>query len=322
MAPAHGPSLGTLGAYDVRERGARAVAAFSQAALDRPLAHAAELCVSIVADDALLVGAFQRADAWGDAPADAPSLPCLRRGSGGPEARVGAGSLHVALCLAHPGALVPCDEKRIVNRGVRPLLRALTKTGSLAHYFGRDWVSVAHAPVAWIGFAHDAGTRRTLVEAVVAVRVPFATRARASFQDKAPATLESTRGAPVDVARLGEAIVAAYAQDATLARLAEPPPAPFADDLRASPEPPWAATVDEAIGTLGAGPDARGVFRVGGDLLVSRDALARLEERVATARADELPAIVDATLAAPGVALEGVRSLASVLDVVSRARHG
>ena len=33
----------------------------------------------------------------------------------------------------------------------------------------------------------------------------------------------------------------------------------------------------EAIGPLGAGPDARGVFRVGGDLLVSRDALARLE---------------------------------------------
>jgi hypothetical protein len=89
------------------------------------------------------------------------------------------------------------------------------------------------------------------------------------------------------------------------------------DDLPV--DPPWAATCEEAIGTLGAGPDARGTLRVGGDLLVSRDALARLEVRAAHASADDLGRIVDEALAAPGVALDGVKSLASVCDVIARA---
>jgi hypothetical protein len=238
----------------------------------------------------------------------------------------------VALALAHPGALVPCDEKRIVNRAVRPLLRALTRAGHMAHYFGRDWVAVAHRPVAWVGFAHDASTRRTLFEGFVAVRTPFAIAERASFLGKPHATLE-TAGAPggaraVDSARIAGAIADAYAREASPSDLEWPelPGAPPSVDALAAADPradpPWAATTEEAIGTLGAGPDARGVFRVGGELMVSRDALARLEARVAAASDDDLARAVDETLAAPGVALDGIRSLASVLDVISRARHG
>jgi hypothetical protein len=321
MAPTHSR---TLGVFAVAERGAREMAAFSRAALDRPLACAAELFVSIATDDALLVGAYQRPAGWGR------DLLLLRRGSGGPEVRVGPGTVHVALCLEHPAALMTCDEKRVVNRHVRPLLRALSSTGSLAHFFGRDWVSVAHTPVAWVGFAHDSASRRTLFEAFVAVRAPFAVRERTSLRGKPPGTLEATRGSAIDVVRLTDAIVEAYGRERAVARLDDPaspgaagPQGPgYEADLVDAAEPPWAATVEEAIGTLGAGPDARGVFRVGGDLLVSRDALALLEERVARASDEDLPAVIDATLAAPGVALDGVRSLASVLDVVSRARHG
>jgi hypothetical protein len=206
---------------------------------------------------------------------------------------------------------------------VRPLLRALTRTGSQAHYFGRDWVSVAHRPAAWVGFAHDATTRRTLLEAFVAVRTPFATRARASFLGKPAGTLESIGGRPVDPERVALAVVEAYARDAGRviagAPPPPPPPAPDGDDPRA--DPPWAATREVPIGTLGAGPDARGAFRVGGDLLVSRDALARLEARVGAAADDDVVArAVDETLAAPGVALEGVPSLAAVRDVILAAR--
>jgi hypothetical protein len=327
----------SLGVVRPEERSALAIAALSRAALDLPLRCPVELCVSVVSDEALVIGAFQRG-------AGLPATwPLVRRGSGGPAVRVGPGTVHVAALLAHPGALVPCDEKRIVNRTVRPLLRALTRAGHLAHYFGRDWVSVAHRPVAWVGFAHDATTRRTLFEAFVAVRTPFAITERASFLGKPHATLESTGdGRPVDPARIAAAVVDAYARDASPVELdwPQPPAEPSAPaDLRA--DPPWAATTEEAIGTLGAGPDAHGVFRVGGDLLVSRDALARLEARVASAAdvgvggrsaadvgvggrsaADVLARAVDETLAAPGVALDGVRSLASVLDVISRARHG
>jgi len=91
-----------------------------------------------------------------------------------------------------------------------------------------------------------------------------------------------------------------------------------AADLRR--DPPWAATVEEAIGVIGAGADADGRFRVGGDWLVSADAHARLEERLAGAPEDAIASIIDAILGAPGVALVGVRSLHSVHDVVTRAR--
>jgi hypothetical protein len=310
MGSAMGVRLGILrgGA-----RSARELALHSRAALDRPLREPGELWTAIVRDEALVLGAFQRG---AQVPRD---LPLVRRGSGGPEVRVGPGTVHVALALASPGALIACDEKRIVNRSVRPLLRALTKVGCLAHFFGRDWVSVNHRPVAWVGFAHDAASRRTLFEAFIAVKTPFHVSDRASFLGKSAGTLESVGGAPIEPERLVDATVAAYlaAWGAEGREVETPEVLDEAEDLRA--DPPWTATCEEAIGTLGAGPDAHGVFRVGGDLLVSRDALARLETRVAQHVDDDLGRVVDDTLAAPGVALEGVRSLVSVRDLLERA---
>jgi hypothetical protein len=311
MGSEMGAALGILRAG---ARTAGEIAGHSRAALDRPLGPPGELWVAVARDDALLVGAFQRGVRL---PSD---LPLARRGSGGPEVRIGPGTVHVALALAHPGALTDCDEMHIVNRSVRPLLRALTKTGSLAHFFGRDWVSVRHRPAAWVGFAHDATSRRTLFEAFVAVRTPFHIKDRPSFLGKDPGTLESIAGKSVEPSRLVDAIVAAYvgawnveARDLTIPEMPD-----GAEDLRADPW--WTATCEEAIGTLGAGPDARGVFRVGGDLLASRDALARLEARVVHDADDDLARAVDEILAAPGIALDGVRSLASLRDLIAAAR--
>ena len=85
-------------------------------------------------------------------------------------------------------ALVACDEAHLVNRYVRPLLRALTKCGALAHFFGRDWISVRHRPAAWVGFAHDRASGRAVIEAFVARETPFALEPRASFLGKEPGT--------------------------------------------------------------------------------------------------------------------------------------
>ena len=301
-----------LGILRAGERSARELADHSRGALDRALAHPGELWVAVAADEATLLGAFQRGTNV--------AAPRWRRGSGGPEVRVGPGTVHIALALAHPGALVACDEKRIVNRMVRPLLKALTRVGALSHYFGRDWVSVRHRPAAWVGFAHDAGTRRTLFEAFVAVRAPFSvSQQRASFLGKAPGTIEEITGAATAPERVVEAVVEAYAGAwgaevvaMTSGAIDEPPAA--IDDT------PWAATAEEAIGVLGAGPDSAGTFRAGGDLLVSRDALGRLEAAAPATADGELGALVDETLAAPGVALDGVRSLATVRDLLLRAR--
>ena len=297
-----------------------AIAARSAGELDRELAYPAELRVSVLADEALILGAFGRLSTE-----QAPPRTVARRGSGGPPVWVGPGTIHVTLSLANPGALVPCDEKRIVNRYVRALLRAITThSKTQAHFFGRDWVSLAHQPVAWVGFGHDASSKRTLFEAFVAVRRPFAPADHASFLGREPTTLEALSGRHIDPRALAESIAEAYGRGAQIVLL------PDADGVTGSlaceasrvDDLPWQATRQEAIGVVGAGRDSQGVFRVGGDLLVSRDSLARLEARVAGSprlSADDIGRIVDETLAAPGVALDGVRSLASIRDIIAEA---
>jgi hypothetical protein len=231
----------------------------------------------------------------------------------------------VVLALSHPAVLVECDARHIVNRHVRPLLRALTKQGALAHYFGRDWISVAHRPVGQVGFAHDSRTGRTVFEAFVAVGCPFAPAGRPSFRGKEPGTLESLMGRTWNLPALASAIVEAYTQ--TSGRVATPRAlGACGDSIEQEPDdhPPWAACVDEAIGQVAAGRDASGVLRLGGDLLASRDALDRVASLVAAlpsgAGPTEIGAILDRELSPSSVALDGVRDLASLRDVLFRAR--
>lgn len=317
-----------IGVLRAGETDAWRMAAYSRHALERGpaptgdghapqdghVAHAAELWIAVARDTAILQGAFQRGTG-----------SASRRGSGGPQVVVGPGTVHVVFSPASPEALGPrgaFDETRIVNRLVRPLLRGLTKAGFLAHFFGRDWIAVAHAPVGWVGFAHDATSRRAVFEAFVGVTTPFAPAGRPSFLGKTPVALAATGVVDVDrlVSRIVDAYAEAYEADvvplSTVHALVEGGTA-----TETTADPPWAATTEEAIGLIGAGPDTRGILRVGGDLLVSRDALARLEERAATAPLDTLGQVVDEILRAPGVALDGVRSLESIRDVIARARH-
>ena len=296
-------------------RAAEELAAWSRAALDVPLAMP-ELWVHEVSTPARVLGAFERGPGVGEG-------PLVRRGSGGPMVLVGPGTVHVALLLAHPSQLVACEPGKLVNRYVRPLLRALTRVGATAHYFGRDWVSVMQRPAAWVGFAHDAGSRRTLIEAFVPVSAPFATHPRASFLGKEPGTLEGIVGKSISTGKVIDTVVdafaAAYGCDPASAAAM---PAPREDsDPDPSGDPPWSATAEEIIGTLGAGPDRHGALRLGGALLASRDAVSEVETRASAIGPDEgeLGRMVDAVFRAPGVALDGVRSLHTVRNVLREA---
>jgi hypothetical protein len=335
--------VGKLAIIAAGLRPAAEIAEHSRSSLDRRLVCDAELWLAVATDEARIWGAFQRvgepsqlvghAGHAGDAgPAGhagsgivaKPALPGVRRGSGGPEVLVGPGTVHVALSLANPASLGASDEKRIVNRCVRPLLRAMAAMGSPAAFFGRDWISVSKLPAAWAGFGHDSATGRTLFEAFVAVASPFAPPGRGSFRGKIPGSLQSIAGRAVDPARVARAVADAYAEGHDVLSLQPAPPTDpnIGSAGEARSEPPWAATCEEAIGVIGAGRDARGVFRVGGDLLVSRDALSRLETRTALIPEDEIGPAVDGILLAPGVALDGIRTLASLRDVIVRARRG
>src|SRR5262249_21166000 len=150
-----------------------------------------------------------------------------------------------------------------------------------ASYFGRDWISAAHRPVALVAFAHESTTGSCLFEAIVAARTGFAVHPRPSFLGKEPATLEEIAGRPIAASAIADAIAEAYRGIATEAReLPAPTPPP---DVRpeVGAEVPWSAIRDEAIGNVAAGRDATGRLRVGGELMASGDAVARLEELVA-----------------------------------------
>jgi len=299
---------------------ARDLAAASRHALDRPLGAAAELLVGVPTDEAVVLGAYQRSSELEAATARAQ--PRSRRGSGGAETRVGPGTVWMQLSLAEPSALVACEPSRLLNRYVRPLVRAITKLGATAQYGDRDFVSAlrggARAPVAYVAFAHDAQTKRALVEAIVAVSTPFAVRDRASYLGRAPSTLEAL-GAVGDVDRAANAILAAYADAYEALAIVDAVPA-CKEAAEIEQEAPWTATEREAIGVVGAGRDRAGALRIGGELMVSRDVLAAAERAVDRATNEhDIDRALD-RLASGDVALLGVRSLRSLRACVLAVR--
>jgi len=249
-------------------------------------------------EPAIVLGRFQRSC---DAPPSPDAEQRYRRTSGGPAVRIGPG----VVCVRKRAVGISPDA--ILNREVRPLLRALTRvTGRPVSYFGRDWISCGGRPVGIVAFGHEAATGSSVFDAFVSARDSACIEGRSSYLGKAPATLD------VDPARALEAIAAAYGEGALEEIACEPV---------ARGEPAWEASLEEAIGPVCAGHDAAGVLRVGGELMASSDAVAKLEEMLFEgASADEVGAAIDETLAGPGVALFGVRSLRSIRDVLLRAR--
>ncbi len=291
----------------------------SRAALDAAFPCDARLTVAALTTKAVVLGDFQRLDQV----VQDHDVPIVRRISGGPEARVGPGTLHVLLALAHPGALVACDPPRLTNRYVRPLLRALTRGGALAHYFGRDWVSVRHRPIALVGFAHDSLHGRCVFEALVAVDHPLGAEKRGSFRGKEPGTLAQVVGRDFDLLALRERVLEAYTHDHRVER--DPAPLLPLSVPEDGNEPPWEATTEDMVGIVGAGRDARGILRLGGDFFASRDAISRVTARVGAlpkpGSATAISQILHEELASPGVVLEGARlsTIQALLERVTAA---
>jgi len=266
---------------------ARDVSPAGLAALSRAwdAVDGARLVVAVPDATATVLGAFERQTTAGS---------FVRRGSGGAPVTIGPGTIWLQLALERPDALVACRADQVLNRYVRPVLRAIGKVSRVpASYFGRDWISLGGHPVGLVSFAHDAGTNRCLFEAILAVSTPFSAP-RASFREKAPATID----APPD--RL-----------AALLREAFGPGAPASTSAQAEAmaiEPPWTATVEEALGIVGADR-----ARLGGELVASRDAVADVAQRLAEG------ASLDTALAAfAGAQLFGAR-IEALREVLGRA---
>lgn len=295
------------------ELAAAEAVAWSAGALVRPMAAPAELSIFAVRDEAVLLGAFQRTSEL--SPSTEKNV--FRRVSGGPALRVAPGTLWMQLALARPDVLVSCDVARVLNRYVRPLLKAITRVAALANYFDRDWLAVKHRPVAFVGFAHDAASQRTLVEAVISVREQAFLGEHASLRGKTPWTLEEAAGKRVEDARLSDAIVSTYLEAYGCSRLELSGSVEPASTVRS--EPAWGASREEAIGHVFAGRDHAGRMRVGGEFMASHDAVEALETRLASidcTSSEDVGRAVDETLSAEGTALFGVRSLVSIRDAI------
>jgi len=295
---------------------------------DLPPPSSASLWLAPVLRAELSLGAFQRAASA----VKAPPCPVTRRLSGGPTLFLAPGALHLALFLPSPSSLVPdADVPRLLNRHLRPLLRALRRLGLPAMYPGRDWIAVAHRPAVWVGFAHHGASDACCVEAFLPLDQPFSVppshdasaphRSEPPWLGKAPASLRELSPQPLELAALQEAVADAYAADLGVplepGRFEAERLRPEARDQR----PPWAALRQEVIGLVGAAgpPEAA----LGGEFFASEDLIAAVNRKLAGlprgASRGQLQEALAAAVEETGGAVEGVRSSASLLDALEEA---
>lgn len=187
--------------------------------------------------EALALGRFQQLAPTLETPLGEPnpkrSPPnVVRRWTGGHATAYGDGILSVSLILPGPSAWLPAPEKipaeKLLNRYVRGLLRAFSALGAPAFYPGRDCVTVAARPVAYLSCERDA-TGVCLVQAIVGLFRPFAVEKSAppipeENASEAPTSLSDlVRGSAGLGERFGEALLTAYAARHGLAFDASPP---------------------------------------------------------------------------------------------------
>lgn len=110
------------------------------------------IAASVVTGPVVVLGAAQRLASVLDVDA-LSGLRVVRRATTGTAAYIRARGIVWTLALPHVTFLAPDAEPRtLLNRNVRPFLRGLGGASSPAHYFGREWISIAHRPAALLGY--------------------------------------------------------------------------------------------------------------------------------------------------------------------------
>lgn len=244
-------------------------------------------------------------------------LPTYRRASGGRSARLTDGSMYCAFFLPRPEQAAPdVNAGNLLNRLLRPLLKALSGMGALAHYFGRDWVAIDKRPAVTVAFAHERNTGRTLIEAFLGVSSSVAVDPEhVSYLGKQPDSIERLARRPLDLEELTKRIVHAYAVAYHFEWRDQAWPSGAATELER--EPAWQSTVSEPIGLVGARRDEQGTLHLGGELMMSHDVLRGLTEWLGSARGEsEIDEALRACLGGDEVAMFGLRDASSLKHLV------
>lgn len=316
-------------------------------------AHPVGMYGATLRGEAWVLGAHQHASQV--LPPDGAPASVVRRSSGGVAVRAGDGVTYVALALRDRASLMPCPRARILNRNVRGALQGLRQGGIVAHYFGRDFLSVDARPAAYVGWAARTDGR-VLLEFFLCetascfipdAQLGYPARSDDPFRGKEPWTLQQAAnnvlspGAHPEVARgpaLIESIAAGYRAGFAAAFNTQPVPAEWvherAPGLPLDPDAAalhWSHPIEEAIGFVSAGVALDGAaklarVRMCGDFFAD-DACAVTLERMligATATPDHIARAVDAAYGHAGHDIEGVRDLrtfqTAILDATARAQ--
>lgn len=319
----------------------------------RALAEGAELAARVAVPDAppvalygavltgagLALGAHQRAEqAVQLAHARDSGVSVVRRVSGGPTMRGGDGVVYLAIGLRTASTLLECPRDRVLNRNVRGLLAGLSAGGVAAHYFGREFVSLARRPAVGCHWSRDA-QGHVLLEfflGVSALHLPddalvaYPARVEPALNGKVPITFAEAyatterRSAPDADALIELALVRGYAQSyqLELESVAAPDVSPYLD-LAAHDDDDGALRFSQPhevpIGFVSAGLSVRdGLIRdarLAGDFFVDADGAPLLRAALVdhAPSPETLVAAINATYGPRGVVIEGLRSLAPVL---------
>lgn len=310
--------------------------ALGPALLDRARAERTPwIAASVVAGPAIVLGAAQRAGRVVDLAACArDDVVVLRRATTGAAAHLGARAVVWTLALPHVAALAPdAGARTALNRNVRGFLKGFTRAGAIAHYFGREWISVRHRPAALLGL-EVAADGAVLIEvwsshdtppALPAALATDDERAIDRFLGKVPAALAEVLPAGLAPEALARVVLEAVALHAAspldegeplidLPRERFRPIEDPLDPLPPSHHPAALARVPigwvEAAAPPGAGPGDAAPVWVGGDVLTGRWILDEIGRGAA-------PLSLDPT----AVALEGA-TVADLVAVAQRARGG
>lgn len=157
----------------------------------------------------------------------------LRRETGGPPWVLAEGAHWIRVALAHASVLMPTPPDKLLNRNVRPLLAAIRRSGPVAMYGGRDFVSADGTIVALVAWARGAGGEVVLD---VALASPDGTLLDPRPSPGTPWYVGKTACAVVDP-ELPARIAAAYAPEAERVEIDEAP----------LPPPPWSVTVPATL---------------------------------------------------------------------------
>jgi len=272
-----------------------------------------------------VLGRFQRATTVLRDPGRAAAA--LRRRTGGVCLSLGAGQVYVAITTPRWTTIwEDATPRTILQRAVRPLLRGLSLLGPVAQWSGLDWISVAHRPVAWVGW-EIAPSDATLFEAVVAVRDPFLPpadtlgypkREEDALRDAKPMTLWDIgilRGAEEVADHIARGLVE------TLGLPVEPGDLPTGGAEFGGEDPPvvWGPPREDAIGFLEAGLALEGGriarARLCGDFYADSGATAEIE-RFLQGQPPESTAMskaIDQALAGDRHVVDGIRRPGAIL---------